>query len=126
MKILLISIGLILLFAYLPILLYLSALVSGIKVSFIDLVKYRIHKIPSHKLIEWHKRLLLIDIDSNIRKLAQLYKEGIDLDNVVSGIKKAKEQKLPLDLKTACNADLNNVDIRRTIIRTVNNVDKEN
>ncbi len=114
------------LFAYLPILLYLSALFSGVKVSFIDLVKYRFHKIPPHKLIEWHKQLLLIDIDNNIRKLAQLYKEGVDLDNVVTGIKKAKEQKLPLDLKTAYNADLNNVDIRRTIIKTVNNVDKEN
>ncbi len=125
MKFLIVILCLILLLAYLPIMLYISTLVSGIQVSFIDLVKFRIKKIPAHKLIEWHKDLLLNNVDNNINRLAQLYNEGIDLDNVVTGIKNAKENKLPIDFEVACNADRNNIDIRRTIIKTINNVDKE-
>jgi uncharacterized protein YqfA (UPF0365 family) len=125
MKILLGFILLILFLYYIPLGLYFSALTSGVKVSFLKLIAYRFKKLPLAHLIEWNKRLISNGSNIEFKNLVKCYKTGIDLENVVSGMIKAKENKLQLTFERACEADKQNINIKRTVLNTLSHVEKE-
>ena len=62
---------------------------------------------------------------TEFKSIAKCYSNGIDLDNVVNGLIKAKQEKLKLSFELACEADKQKIDIKKTVINTVAHVGKE-
>ena len=125
MKIILtILIGLVILY-YVPLGFYFKAKVTGINISLIDLIKFRFRKIPTSLLLNWSKKLNDNKIKVDFKKLVKCYSDGNELENIVSGLIKAKQNQLKLSFKMACEADTQKIDIKRTVINTIAHVGKE-
>jgi uncharacterized protein YqfA (UPF0365 family) len=119
-----ILIGLIILY-YVPLGFYFKAKVSGIKVSLIELFKFRLRKIPTYLIFNWNKRLNDNNIKVDFKDLVKCYLDGNELENVVSGLIEAKNNQLKLSFEKACIADTQKIDIKRTVINTITHVGKE-
>ncbi|WP_159520654.1 flotillin-like FloA family protein [Sunxiuqinia indica] len=110
---------------YVPLGFYFKAKVSGINVSLMELFRLRIKKIPTYLIFNWCKKLHDNQIKIDFKSIAKCYSNGIDLDNVVNGLIKAKQEKLKLSFELACEADKQKIDIKKTVINTVAHVGKE-
>lgn len=110
---------------YVPLGLYFKAKVSGINVSLVELFRLRIKKVPTYLIFNWCQKLNEYQIKTDFKSIAKSYTNGIDLDNVVNGLIKAKQEKLKLSFELACEADKRKIDIKKTVINTLTHVVKE-
>ncbi|WP_289055820.1 flotillin-like FloA family protein [Carboxylicivirga marina] len=100
---------------YVPWLLWIVTLVSGVNISLTEMVLMRIRKSPMSQivkgLIESHKANLGL-------KREELEAFGLadgNIENVVHGMIKAKQSGLKLSFQEACQADLNGVDLLQMV-----------
>lgn len=125
MKTVLIILFLIVLLLYVPLPLYLSLRLKGANISFFKLIAFRLQKVPLGIINRKYQQLISLKINIDFENLTYLYKQGYDLDNILRGIKKALENGLFIDLESACKFDKENIDISRTVLNTLSNVDQE-
>jgi uncharacterized protein YqfA (UPF0365 family) len=123
MKVILIIITLIIVLYILPLGTYFDSKVNGLKISFIQLLRLRAQKVPSRIILDWTKELIANRYNVTFSQLVDLYKKDYDLYNITNGLIKARDKKVYLTLDKACEADLNNIDICKTIQRAISDVE---
>jgi uncharacterized protein YqfA (UPF0365 family) len=90
---------------------WMAAMVSGVKITFIELFLMRVRKLPVHDLVTSiivaAKGGVIVDRDAlQAHTLA-----GGDVNNVVNGMVRAKHLGLELSFKKACEADFRGIDL---------------
>jgi len=107
-------------FYYVPIGLWLTAVVSGVKVSLIQLVLMRVRKVPPsvviNSLINAHKAGLRLSRD----ELEAHYLAGGNVNSVVNALISADKANIPLDFKAATAIDLAGRDVFEAVQVSVN------
>lgn len=105
---------------YVPIGLWLSAVVSGVKVSLIQLVLMRVRKVPPsaivNSMINAHKAGLRLSRD----ELEAHYLAGGNVNSVVNALISADKANIPLDFKAATAIDLAGRDVFEAVQVSVN------
>jgi len=105
---------------YVPIGLWLTAVVSGVKVSLIQLVLMRVRKVPPsaivNSLINSHKAGLRLSRD----ELEAHYLAGGNVNSVVNALISADKANIPLDFKAATAIDLAGRDVFEAVQVSVN------
>ncbi len=107
-------------FYYVPIGLWLSAVVSGVRVSLIQLVLMRVRKVPPsaivNSMINAHKAGLRLSRD----ELEAHYLAGGNVNSVVNALISADKANIPLDFKAATAIDLAGRDVFEAVQVSVN------
>jgi len=110
---------------YIPVGIWLTAMVSGVSISLIQLFLMRFRKIPPavivRALIEAHKGGVSVDyIQLQVHYLA-----GGNVENVIHGLVAAKAADLRLSYKRAAAANLAGIDILDAVKKKLDNQDVE-
>ena len=117
----LLAILLLLFFYYVPFLLWISAIVSGVRISLIQLFLMRIRKVPPHKivdcLIEAHKAGLQ---DVKRDGLEAHYLAGGHIERVVHALVSANKANMQLSFQMATAIDLAGRDVFEAVQMSVN------
>jgi len=107
-------------FYYVPIGLWLTAIVSGVKVSLIQLVLMRVRKVPPsivvNSMINAHKAGIRLSRD----ELEAHYLAGGRVNSVVNALISADKANIPLDFKAATAIDLAGRDVFEAVQVSVN------
>jgi len=105
---------------YVPIGLWLTAIVSGVKVSLIQLVLMRVRKVPPsvivNSMINAHKAGIRLSRDD----LEAHYLAGGRVNSVVNALISAEKANIPLDFKAATAIDLAGRDVFEAVQVSVN------
>jgi len=105
---------------YVPIGLWLTAIVSGVKVSLIQLVLMRVRKVPPsvivNSMINAHKAGIKLSRDD----LEAHYLAGGRVNSVVNALISAEKANIPLDFKAATAIDLAGRDVFEAVQVSVN------
>ncbi len=116
-----VAIGVILFMYYVPFLLWMSAQVSGVRISLVQLFLMRIRKVPPHKivdcLIEAHKAGL-----QDVRRdgLEAHYLAGGHIERVVHALVSANKANIDLSFQMATAIDLAGRDVFEAVQMSVN------
>lgn len=112
-------VGLILILYYVPIGIYFHAIVSGVRITLVQLILMQIRKVPPaiivNALIRSQRNALKIRRD----ELEAAYLAGADLDNITKGMITAQHANLKLTFKDAVSKDLAGFNIPESIKRQV-------
>jgi len=107
-------------FYYVPIGLWLTAIVSGVKVSLVQLVLMRVRKVPPsvivNSMINAHKAGIRLSRD----ELEAHYLAGGRINSVVNALISAEKANIPLDFKAATAIDLAGRDVFEAVQVSVN------
>ncbi|RIJ46260.1 hypothetical protein D1614_20020 [Maribellus luteus] len=100
---------------FLPIGLWFTATVSGVRISFMELLLMRLRKTPVGVIV----RALIVategGINLNGEQLEILFLSGGDVNNVVSGMVAAKRAGFPLSFENAVKADAQGLNILESV-----------
>lgn len=107
-------------FYYLPFGLYFVAKLTGLDISFVYITGLQFKKIPPkiivRGLIIAHKAELK---DITKEKLEKHFKEGGDVDNVITALALAKSNNIPLKTEDAFKSNLKGIDVLEVIKKAV-------
>ena len=100
---------------------YLRAWVSGIKLSFLDLIGMSLRRVPSALIVEAMIRLTKSGLTGiHVRDLEAHYLAGGDVLSVVNALIAADKADIPLDFKRASAIDLAGRDVLEAVRTSVN------
>lgn len=111
---------LVILFSFLPMRLWISALASGVRVNLFTLVGMRIRKVRPSLLINPLIKATKAGLDLNINKMEAHYLAGGNIDRVVNALIAAQRAGIPLDFERACAIDLAGRDVLQAVQMSVN------
>ena len=116
-----IAILLLLFFYYVPFLLWISALVSGVHISLIQLFLMRIRKVPPHKIVDCMIEAHKAGIEDVTRDgLEAHYLAGGNIVNVVHALVSANKANIDLSFQMATAIDLAGRDVFEAVQMSVN------
>lgn len=113
-------VGLILLLYFVPIGLWFSALVSGVRISLIQLVLMRWRKVPPSVIVNCMIMSAKAGLPLKANDLEAHYLAGGRVKSVVSALISAQKANMPLDFKTATAIDLAGRDVFQAVQMSVN------
>lgn len=124
-QMLLLAIGGILIFLFVfmyfvPIGLWFTALVSGVKVSIIQLILMRIRKVPPSLIINAQINSVKAGLTTGIANLETHYMAGGNVNNVIKALISADKASIPLDFNLAAAIDLAGRDVFDAVQLSVN------
>ena len=124
-QMLLLAIGGILVFLFVfmyfvPIGLWFTALVSGVKVSIIQLILMRIRKVPPSLIINAQINSVKAGLATGITNLETHYMAGGNVNNVIKALISADKASIPLDFNLAAAIDLAGRDVFDAVQLSVN------
>ena len=104
-------IGLILLVSILALQFYgatwLRGLISGARVTFLELISLSLRKVPVRKTVDVRITLIKAGFNVSVDELSAHHLAGGDVALVAAGMITAKEKNIKLDFRKACELDLN-------------------
>ncbi|GAB6877205.1 flotillin-like protein FloA [Thermaerobacter litoralis] len=123
--ILLVSIGLLLValtvvFSFIPVGLWISALAAGVRVPIITLIGMRLRRVPPHRIINPLIKADKAGIDVSLDKLEAHYLAGGNVDRVVDALIAAQRAEIPLTFERAAAIDLAGRDVLQAVQVSVN------
>lgn len=113
-------IGCVLLLYFIPIGLWFSALVSGVRISLIQLVLMRWRKVPPSVIVNCMIMSTKAGLPLKANDLEAHYLAGGRVKSVVSALISAQKANMPLDFKTATAIDLAGRDVFQAVQMSVN------
>jgi len=113
-------IGLSILFSFIPIGLWISALAAGVRIGIITLVGMRLRKVPPHRIINPLIRATKAGLEVNINKLEAHYLAGGNVDRLVNALIAAQRAAIPLGFERAAAIDLAGRDVLQAVQMSVN------
>ncbi|WP_148235938.1 flotillin-like protein FloA [Thermaerobacter marianensis] len=122
---LLVTIGLVLvaltvLFSFIPVGLWISALAAGVRVPIITLVGMRLRRVPPHRIINPLIKADKAGIEVSLDKLEAHYLAGGNVDRVVDALIAAQRAEIPLTFERAAAIDLAGRDVLQAVQVSVN------
>src|SRR6187551_511098 len=115
--------GIILLFVilyYVPVGLWFTAVISGVKVSILDLMLMRIRKVPPSVIINSSITATKAGLQITTRELETHYLAGGNVPNVIRALISAEKANITLDFKQATAIDLAGRDVFEAVQISVN------
>lgn len=115
-----IIIGVLLLFYYVPVGLWFTARISGVKVSILDLILMRIRKVPPSVIINSSITATKAGLQISTRELETHYLAGGNVPNVIRALISADKANISLSFKQATAIDLAGRDVFEAVQISVN------
>ncbi|MFN7600312.1 MAG: flotillin-like FloA family protein, partial [Bacteroidota bacterium] len=115
-----IIIGVLLLFYYVPVGLWFTARISGVKVTILDLILMRIRKVPPSVIINSAITATKAGLQISTRELETHYLAGGNVPNVIRALISADKANINLSFKQATAIDLAGRDVFEAVQISVN------
>ncbi|WP_442603709.1 flotillin-like protein FloA [Paenibacillus sp. KN14-4R] len=116
----LIVVALIIFFSFVPVMLWISALASGVRVSLLTLVAMRIRRVTPSRIINPLIKATKAGIDLNLNQLESHYLAGGNVDRVVNALVAAHRANIMLEFERAAAIDLAGRDVLLAVQMSVN------
>ncbi|MBQ1251724.1 MAG: flotillin-like protein FloA [Firmicutes bacterium] len=118
--IILIIIAVILLFTFVPIGLWISALAAGVKVGIFDLIGMRLRRVSPSKIANPQIKAEKAGLNVTASKLEAHYLAGGNVDRVIDALIAAERANIPLVFERACAIDLAGRNVLEAVQMSVN------
>ncbi len=118
--IILIILAVIILFSFVPIGLWISALAAGVKVGIFDLIGMRLRRVSPSKIVNPLIKAEKAGLDVSVRKLEAHYLAGGNVDRVVNALIAAERANIPLVFERAAAIDLAGRNVLEAVQMSVN------
>ena len=86
---------------------WLRGLISGARVTFLELISLSLRKVPVRKIVDVRITLIKTGFNVSVDELSSHHLAGGDVALVAAGMITAKEKNIKLDFRKACELDLN-------------------
>jgi uncharacterized protein YqfA (UPF0365 family) len=110
----------VLFFYFIPINLWFTAVVSGVKISIIQLVLMRIRKVPPALIVNALINATKAGLDTTANEMETHYLAGGNVNNVIRALISADKANIPLDFNMAAAIDLAGRDVFDAVQLSVN------
>ncbi|HCX64095.1 MAG TPA: hypothetical protein DHN33_02650 [Eubacteriaceae bacterium] len=115
-----IIIALIVLFSFIPVALWISALAASVKVSIFNLIGMRLRRVVPRKVISPLIKAYKAGVDVNTNQLESHYLAGGNVDRVVNALIAAQRADIALSFERAAAIDLAGRDVLQAVQMSVN------
>ncbi|WP_353948016.1 flotillin-like protein FloA [Sporolactobacillus sp. Y61] len=116
----LIIIGLVILFTFVPIMLWISALSSGVKIGIFTLIGMRLRRVVPRRVIEPLIKATKAGLDLHTNQLESHYLAGGNVDRVVNALIAAHRANISLTFERTAAIDLAGRDVLQAVQMSVN------
>jgi uncharacterized protein YqfA (UPF0365 family) len=113
-------VGLTIIFSFIPIGLWISALAAGVKVGIFTLVGMRLRRVPPHKIVNPWIKADKAGISINGNQLEAHFLAGGNVDKVVDALIAAERANIPLPFERAAAIDLAGRNVLEAVQMSVN------
>ncbi|MBD7967589.1 MULTISPECIES: flotillin-like protein FloA [Paenibacillus] len=107
-------------FSFFPVMLWISALASGVKLSIITLVAMRLRRVVPSRIVNPLIKATKAGLGLNINQLESHYLAGGNVDRVVNSLIAAQRANIPLEFERAAAIDLAGRDVLQAVQMSVN------
>lgn len=118
--VILIILAVILLFTFVPIGLWISALAAGVKVGIFDLIGMRLRRVSPSKIVNPQIKAEKAGLNVTASKLEAHYLAGGNVDRVIDALIAAERANIPLVFERACAIDLAGRNVLEAVQMSVN------
>ena len=118
--VILIIIAVILLFTFVPVGLWISALAAGVKVGIFDLIGMRLRRVSPSKIVNPQIKAEKAGLKVSVSKLEAHYLAGGNVDRVIDALIAAERANIPLVFERACAIDLAGRNVLEAVQMSVN------
>lgn len=118
--VILIIIAVILLFTFVPVGLWISALAAGVKVGIFDLIGMRLRRVSPSKIVNPQIKAEKAGLNVTASKLEAHYLAGGNVDRVIDALIAAERANIPLVFERACAIDLAGRNVLEAVQMSVN------
>lgn len=116
----LIVIGVVIVFSFIPLGLWVSALAAGVKVGIITLIGMRLRRVPPARIVLPMIKSVKAGMDITVDKLESHFLAGGNVDRVVDALIAAQRADIPLTFERAAAIDLAGRDVLEAVQMSVN------
>lgn len=116
----LLVIFLIMLFSFVPVGLWISAIAAGVKIGLLSLVGMRLRRVPPHRIVLPFIKAQKGGVETSIDKLEAHYLAGGNVDNVVDALIAATRADIPISFERAAAIDLAGRNVLEAVQMSVN------
>jgi len=120
LQVFLILIGVVVIFSFIPVGLWISALAAGVRVSIITLIGMRFRRVPPARIVEPLIKSIKAGLDISVNQLEAHYLAGGNVDRVVNALIAAERAAIPLVFERAAAIDLAGRDVFQAVQMSVN------
>ncbi|WDH97622.1 flotillin-like protein FloA [Paenibacillus urinalis] len=107
-------------FSFFPVMLWISALASGVRISIITLVAMRLRRVTPSRIVNPMIKATKAGLGLNINQLESHYLAGGNVDRVVNSLIAAQRANIPLEFERAAAIDLAGRDVLQAVQMSVN------
>ncbi|MBR6755665.1 MAG: flotillin-like protein FloA [Peptococcaceae bacterium] len=107
------------LFSFIPVGLWISALAAGVKVGLINLIGMRLRRVPPHKIVLPLIKATKAGLEMDLAKLEAHYLAGGNVDRVVDALIAAERAGIELNFSRAAAIDLAGRDVKEAVMVSV-------
>lgn len=115
-----IVVALLLILAFVPVGLWISALAAGVKVGIVDLIGMRLRRVSPAKIVNPLIKAEKAGLDVKVTQLEAHYLAGGNVDRVVNALIAAERANIPLAFERAAAIDLAGRDVLQAVQMSVN------
>jgi len=112
--------GVVVIFSFIPVGLWISALAAGVRVSIITLIGMRFRRVPPARIVEPLIKSIKAGLDISVNQLEAHYLAGGNVDRVVNALIAAERAAIPLVFERAAAIDLAGRDVFQAVQMSVN------
>ncbi len=117
---LLIMVGLAVLFSFIPVGLWISALAAGVRIGIFTLIGMRLRRVPPAQIVNSLIKADKAGLDIAVNQLEAHYLAGGNVDRVVNALVAAERANIPLPFERAAAIDLAGRDVLEAVQMSVN------
>ncbi|WP_028588747.1 flotillin-like protein FloA [Paenibacillus massiliensis] len=107
-------------FSFFPVMLWISALASGVKIGIITLVAMRLRRVTPSRIVNPLIKATKAGLGLNINQLESHFLAGGNVDRVVNALIAAQRANIPLEFERAAAIDLAGRDVLQAVQMSVN------
>ncbi|QCT02181.1 hypothetical protein E6C60_1465 [Paenibacillus algicola] len=107
-------------FSFFPLMLWISAIASGVRISIITLVAMRLRRVTPSRIVNPQIKATKAGLGLNINQLESHYLAGGNVDRVVNALIAAQRANIPLEFERAAAIDLAGRDVLQAVQMSVN------
>lgn len=116
----LILIGVVVVFSFIPVGLWISAMAAGVRVGIVTLIGMRFRRVPPARIVNPLIKSVKAGLDINVNQLEAHYLAGGNVDRVVNALIAAERAAIPLPFERAAAIDLAGREVFQAVQMSVN------
>ncbi|NLJ33540.1 MAG: flotillin-like protein FloA [Firmicutes bacterium] len=120
LPVLLVFIGLLVVFSFVPLGLWISALAAGVKIGIGTLIGMRLRRVPPARIVMPLVKAVKAGLDLSVNQLEAHFLAGGNVDRVVNALIAAQRAEIPLTFERAAAIDLAGRDVLEAVQMSVN------